>query len=394
MELASRFVFLTCRIGAERVVKSFIGCKYPNLRFAFSRPGFLTFKTTDDSLVGEGFRLECPFARRWGLSFGRIPLDAPDWPQRVWKTVEGEPIRAVHVWPRDPTGGRPDETTAPWPEDVCVVERTLLEAAPRELISESLKETEMRAVESPHPSVGNTQSEPEDAFWRLAGGKQPLAPGDWVLDCVVVDPGEYWFGCHRVTKDIQTRWIGGRPPIALPAHAVSRAYLKMEEALRWAAFPVPQAARWAELGSAPGGASQALLDRGYEVLGVDPAEMHPAVANHPRFRHLRRRVPQARRREFRKIRWLAADMNVAPRYTLDAVEGIVTYPECRVRGLILTLKLTQWKLVDELPAAVERIKSWGFQTVRLRQLWHNRQEICVAAYRTGVHRRDKNVPLA
>ena len=34
-------------------------------------------------------------------------------------------------------------------------------------------------------------------------------------------------------------------------------------------------ARWAELGSAPGGASQALLQRGYHVLGIDPAAMDP-----------------------------------------------------------------------------------------------------------------------
>ncbi|GAB6167324.1 SAM-dependent methyltransferase [Thermostilla marina] len=387
MELASRFVFLTCRIGAERVVKTLVAREYPNLRFAFSRPGFLTFKTADDSHVAEGYRLECPFARRWGLSLGKVPIDEPDWPQRIWAAVEGARVRAVHVWPRDPSGGDPDETSAPWPEEVRAVERRLLEAAPADL-RPRLTEVSSQLPELPQGSVDDTQSNDQDAFWHLDAHKTSLAAGDWVLDCVVVDPGEYWFGCHLVTDDIQSHWIGGRPPIALPKHAVSRAYLKMEEALRWSAFPIPPGARWAELGSAPGGASQALLDRGYEVLGVDPAEMHPAVASHPRFRHLRRRVPQARRREFRKVRWLAADMNVAPGYTLNAVEGIVTYPECRVRGLILTLKLTDWKLVDALPAAVDRIASWGYETIRLRQLWHNRQEICVAAYRSGVHRRD------
>ena len=80
------------------------------------------------------------------------------------------------------------------------------------------------------------------------------------------------------------------------------------------------------------------------VTGIDPAEMAPAVLEHPHFTHIRRRSTQVRRREFRKIRWLTADMNVAPDYTLDAVEAIVTHPQINIRGLLLTLKLPEWKL--------------------------------------------------
>ena len=102
-------------------------------------------------------------------------------------------------------------------------------------------------------------------------------------------------------------------PLVLPPDAVSRAWLKMEEALRWAQLPIPPEAHWAEIGSAPGGASQALLQRGYDVTGIDPAAMHPRSSAHPRFTHIRRRSTAVRRREFRKVRWLAADMNVAAR---------------------------------------------------------------------------------
>ena len=63
---------------------------------------------------------------------------------------------------------------------------------------------------------------------------------------------------------------------------------------------------------APGGASQALLDRGMFVTGIDPAEVDPAVVKHPRFRHLRKRGTDVRRHEFLGVRWLAADMNIAP----------------------------------------------------------------------------------
>ena len=115
--------------------------------------------------------------------------------------------------------------------------------------------------------------------------------------------------------------------------------------------------------------------------------MHPAVLSHPRFTHLRRRSPQVRRREFRKIRWLAADMNVAPNYTLDAVESIVAHGEVNIRGLLLTLKLPQWSLAEEASRFMDRIGQWGYNVVRARQLQHNRREFCVAALQRPFRRK-------
>ena len=153
----------------------------------------------------------------------------------------------------------------------------------------------------------------------------PARAGELVLDCIMLAPDQWWVGYHRA-KSVPSRYPGGMMSLELPPDAVSRAWLKMEEALRWSQLPIPRGARVAEIGSAPGGASQALLARGLIVTGIDPAEMAPAVLNHPHFTHIRRRSTQVRRRDFRKIRWLTADMNVAPNYTLDAVEAIVTHP--------------------------------------------------------------------
>jgi 23S rRNA (cytidine2498-2'-O)-methyltransferase len=199
-----------------------------------------------------------------------------------------------------------------------------------------------------------------------------------VLDCVLVAPDEWWVGTHQVNS-IASQWCGGMVPLELPPDAVSRAWLKMEEALTWSQLPISPGARIAELGSSPGGASQSLLGRGYEVLGVDPAEMDERVLANPKFTHVRRRASEARRREFRKVRWLTADMNVAPNYTLDAVEALVTHPEVSIRGMLLTLKLFEWALAEHVPEYLRRIESWGFNKVWARQLVHNRQEICVAA---------------
>jgi 23S rRNA (cytidine2498-2'-O)-methyltransferase len=216
--------------------------------------------------------------------------------------------------------------------------------------------------------------------------RNPSRRNRWVLDVVLVEPGEWWVGCHFTARRFDC-WPGGVPQLELPEHAVSRAYLKMTEALQWSALPMAMGDTCMELGCAPGGASQALLDCGLMVIGVDPAEVDPAVLANPHFNHMRRRTIEVPRKLLKGVRWLAADMNVAPGYTLDAVESLVKHREASVRGLILTLKLADWKLADELPAYLERIRGWGYRDVRCRQLAFNRQEICVVAMRSRGQRR-------
>ena len=117
------------------------------------------------------------------------------------------------------------------------------------------------------------------------------------------------------------------------------------------------------------------------MIGIDPAEIHPAVLEHRAFLHVRKRSHEVRKSELRKVDWLLSDMNVAPNYALDAVEDLVTQKEVPARGLLLTLKLLDWKLIEEVDAMRERVRSWGFSDVRARQLSHHRQEFALVATR-------------
>ncbi|MCE5269313.1 MAG: hypothetical protein LLG00_15660 [Planctomycetaceae bacterium] len=374
----SDFLFVTCQIGAEGAVKTEIGRRWPAFRFAFSRPGFLTFKLPAAHGLAADFDLESVFARAYGFSLGLVKAGAvanrgeaekgephllpegtaepgsfagtEDAAIAAWKACQGRTVQRIHVWERDRFapgvhGFEPNITPA-----AVDVHRSLFERCPQP------------------QSLAKTASDP----------LQPAKPGEMVLDCIMLDDTQWWMGWH-CANTFASRHPGGLISLTLPADAVSRAWLKMEEGLRWSQLPIPKGARVAEIGSAPGGASQALLARGFWVTGVDPAEMAPSVLANPHFTHVRRRSPQVRRREFRKIRWLTADMNVAPNYTLDAVEAIVTHPEVSIRGLLLTLKLPHWELAERVPEYMERVRSWGYNVVRARQLQYNRQEICLAA---------------
>lgn len=345
------FIFVTCQVGAERAVKMEFASEWPDWRFAYSRPGFLTYRLPDGMMLAPELELRCALVRAAGLQVGKVTEgDLATRAQHVWELAGERPVRRVHVWPRDAARSG-DHGYEPGP--------TAESEAAREAILAACPPQITLAPDAGDPAV-------------------PARRGEGVLDCVLVQPGEWWVGYHRAS-DVASRWPGGIMPLVMPEGTVSRAWLKMEEALRWAEFPIPAGARFAEIGAAPGGASQALLGRGYEVLGIDPAAVDPRVLAHPKFRHVRRRAVQVRRREFRKVRWLTADMNVAPEYTLDVVESIVTHPQVSVRGMILTLKLPQWEVVAEIPVLLDRVRSWGYNVVRARQLAHHHQEFCVAA---------------
>lgn len=352
-------MFVTCQVGAEKAVKGEMARDWPAFRLAFSRPGFLTFKLPADHALADDFDLKSVFARAYGFSLGKIAGETPDeLAAGVWEACKERTVQRIHVWERDhsePGVHRFEPGITPAAIDAHGL---LVRQCPRAA------------------SLAKSAVDPA----------APARTGELVLDCVMLSPNEWWPGFHRA-KLIPSRYPGGMMSLELPPDAVSRAWLKMEEGLRWSELPIPRGAAVAEIGSAPGGASQALLARGLVVTGVDPAEMAPAVLEHPRFTHIRRRSMEVRRRDFQKIRWLTADMNVAPEYTLDAVEAIVTHPRVNIRGMLLTLKLPQWELAANVPEYIARVRSWGYNQVHARQLQYDRREICVAALQQPFRRK-------
>ncbi len=348
--MPARFVFAVTQTGAERPLKNEIARTHPKLRFAFSRPGFVTFRTPAEIRVGHELELESIFARTWGYSLGKVGGDDDaELARAAWRLVgeqaPAEPFPALHVWPRErPLPGDDDFDGA----------------------GDALAHTigELLAAEQPERS-------------RLAVNAVASA-GDLVLDCILVERHEWWLGWHRAASP-ETRWPGGVPPIPVPERLISRAYLKIVEALEWSELPTAPGDRCVEIGSAPGGSCLALLERGLEVVGVDPAEMDAAVLAHPRFTHVRARAKDVKRSVFRDCRWLVMDANVPPSYTLDTLDGVLSYGGARPEGLVLTLKLTDPALAETLPALADRLREYGYRRVRMRQLAFNRREVCAVA---------------
>jgi 23S rRNA (cytidine2498-2'-O)-methyltransferase len=349
--MSARFLFVIAQPGAERPLKNEIAREHPELRFAFSRPGFVTFRSADE--IARGFRLRSVFARTWGYSLGKCAgTDDAQLARDAWRLadelVRTHTVRHVHAWPRE----------RPLPGDEAY------DGAADELAR----------------TIGALIVEQRPAAIQVPSVNVAAGAGDVVLDCVLVERHEWWLGWHRAASP-ETRWPGGVPPIAIPARLISRAYFKMVEALEWSRLPIAAGDRCVEIGSAPGGSCLALLERGLVVTGIDPAEMDAAVLAYPNFTHLRARAKDVKRSVFRDCRWLVMDANVAPNYTLDTLDAVLTQPSVAPEGLVLTLKLTDPQLAEKLPVVAERLRGHGYQNVRMRQLAFNRQEICTVVTR-------------
>jgi 23S rRNA (cytidine2498-2'-O)-methyltransferase len=350
--MSARFLFVVTQAGAERPLKNEIAREHPRLRFAFSRPGFVTFRLPDESADHE-FELRSVFARAWGYSLGKVEgADDLALARDAWRLVAerfpNEAVRHLHVWQRD----------QPLPGD----------------------ERFDGSADAPARAVGALLAAQAGDNVERPAVNAAAAVGELVVDCVLVEGNEWWLGWHRAASP-ETRWPGGVPPIALPPRMISRAYLKVVEALEWSELPITVGDRCVEIGSSPGGSCLALLERGLLVTGIDPAEMDPDVLAHPNFTHVRTRAKDAKRGVFRDCRWLVMDANVAPNYTLDTLDGVLTQGGARPEGLVLTLKLTDPKLAERLPAIADRLRRYGYTRVRMRQLAFNRHEVCAVVDR-------------
>ena len=210
-------------------------------------------------------------------------------------------------------------------------------------------------------------------------------PGDLVLDCMVDSPERWWIGWHRAATP-PSCWPGGLYPAALPEGKVSRAWLKLDEAIATFGIPFESGQRAIELGASPGGACQRLLEAGLHVVGVDPALVDEQVSGHERFEQWRMRARDVRLKALRGFHWVVADMNIDPTSTMEAIDRVVSAPGARVRGIVATLKLPTWERATDLAGFLKQFTAWGF-VPRARQLSTGGREVCVWAERlTATHR--------
>ncbi len=66
--MSARFLFAVVQAGAERALKNEVARDHPQLKFAFSRPGFVTFRLPDDVPPAESFEARTVCSRALGAT--------------------------------------------------------------------------------------------------------------------------------------------------------------------------------------------------------------------------------------------------------------------------------------------------------------------------------------
>src|SRR4051812_26095588 len=88
----SAHLYTVCQVGAEKALKAEVARLHPGLRFAYSRPGFVTFKS--EAELSPDFALGSVFARAYGISKGKLT-------RGIAEFAELARGKCVHVIERD-----------------------------------------------------------------------------------------------------------------------------------------------------------------------------------------------------------------------------------------------------------------------------------------------------
>ena len=345
------FLLVACQPGSEEAVFLTQQAFLPEATRAAWRKGVVTFRLPEHCPLPGDFEL--PFSRTLVRSLGQVTGSSPSDLASAAVAAAPQAPACVHVWQRVPPLRRepkPGQTSEPLPSAAEV-----------------------------HTEITRLLGHEEASEGHEAVAGRVASRGETVLDLVIDSADRAWLGWHEPRSAVSC-WPGGIYGGTLPEDAVSRAWLKLDEALAAFEVPVQAGQRACELGAAPGGASQRLLGLGLRVVGIDPAEIDPRVAEHPNFEHWQMRARDVRLKQLRGFDWLVTDMNIDPSSTMDALERVATAPGSSLRGIIATLKLPRWSRAADLPGWCDRFLSWGF-TPQARQLSCGGREVCVVAQR-------------
>lgn len=339
------FLLATCQGGAEASLCRQQETILPEVSKAAWRRGLVTFRLGDFD-PSDDFAPNLIYARTLVRSLGQVS-GASDHERiaAVRGLVPHDAWDNIHVWLRDPRLAAPTRPVDAPPIDPKAIRDALLAS-----------------------------------YGKPASLMAVAHPGDLILDCVIDAADRWWIGWHRAQGTTSCQ-PGGMHPITLPADKVSRAWLKLDEAIAVFGIQLQPGQRAVELGASPGGACQRLLESGLAVVGIDPALVDARVSAHPHFEQWRMRARDVKLKAFRGFDWIVADMNIDPRSTLASIGRIVTAAGVRPCGIIATLKLPDWSRATELADWLEHFRKWGF-TPRARQLSTGGREICVVSLRS------------
>jgi 23S rRNA (cytidine2498-2'-O)-methyltransferase len=168
---------------------------------------------------------------------------------------------------------------------------------------------------------------------------------------------------------------GGRMRVRVPGDRPSRAARKLAEAFVWLGVSPEPGEVCVDLGAAPGGWSFVLLERRARVIAVDPARLDSDLMNRRGLEHVQRSAFEFEPDE--PVDWLLCDMAWRP---LEVAQMLARWARRRNATLLVAnFKLPMKKKAEMVAKIRQTLESGGWNSVRARQLYHDRDEVTVTA---------------
>lgn len=209
----------------------------------------------------------------------------------------------------------------------------------------------------------------------LATAEEARARGGALAQVCLLSPALAAVGVVRAAEAWSLS-AGGRQRMWREA-GPSRAALKLEEALALSAIAPERGETCVDLGAAPGGWTQRLLQRGARVIAVDPAKLAPDLMKNPKLRHVQDSAFAFEPDE--PVDWLFCDMAWRP---LEVAQLLAKWAR---RGwadaLVANLKLPMKDKNPIVFRARHLLEAAGWKGLTIRQLYHDRDEVTVIARR-------------
>lgn len=238
-------------------------------------------------------------------------------------------------------------------------------------------------------TTGQINRDLAEAFAGETGAIESIKKPVVVISILCSDHHAY-LGISTAQENLSS-WPGGARHYAQTEEQISRAEFKLLEALEVFEIAFPTHGRALDLGAAPGGWTRILLEKGLSVIAVDPAQLDPRLANKPNLLHYRGYAEQFIQEAINKHQRFYLIVNDMRMDARDAARLLVKAAACLSSdGLVIsTLKLPHKSAIMN-PLSIfyeaEAILQQGYDFIRSRQLFHNRQEVTVLAARPRITR--------
>ncbi|SFI32424.1 23S rRNA (cytidine2498-2'-O)-methyltransferase [Paenibacillus sp. UNC496MF] len=220
-------------------------------------------------------------------------------------------------------------------------------------------------------SAADTKTVLEAVIMELGGETTMQAP-EQILS-VFAGTDELYVGWGTPAEQLSD-WPGGAVRFQREEGQISRAKFKLLEAERAFDLHFETFRDALDIGAAPGGWTQLLLERGLRVTAIDPAELHPKLDGYPRLTALKKNASDVTFAQG-SFDLLVCDMSWSP---MQMAKLVLEKTDALREGAVavITIKLMHKKPLQTIRDVIAKLET-AFELRKAKQLFHNRDEMTI-----------------